>query len=100
LESPVQVVVIGENTTDDAAATLAAAATDTFAFNKTVLRLTENQAIGANLPPALAATIPNLPELKSGKAFAVVCSGFSCQPPIRNVEELRRGLESTLKRPA
>src|ERR1700728_370240 len=98
LESPVQVVVIAENAADDAAAKLTAAATAAFAFNKTVLRLTENQAIAANLPPALAATIPNLPELKSGKSFAVLCSGFSCQPPIKDAEELRRAIESTLKR--
>jgi uncharacterized protein len=99
LESPVQVVLIAENAADDAATKLAAAAaTAAFAFNKTVLRLTANQAVAANLPPALAATIPNLPELKSGKAFAVLCSGFSCQPPIQDAEELRRAIESTLKR--
>jgi uncharacterized protein len=102
LESPVQVVVIAanaaENTADDAAAKLTAAATAAFAFNKTVLRLTENQVIAANLPPALAATIPNLPELRSEKAFAVLCSGFSCQPPVKDAEELRRAIDSTLKR--
>ncbi len=98
LESPVQVVLIAENAADDAATKLAADATAAFAFNKTVLRLTANQAVAANLPPVLAATIPNLPELKSGKAFAVLCSGFSCQPPIQDAEELRRAIESTLKR--
>jgi len=98
LESPVQVVVIAQNQSDDAAAALVAAATAAFVFNKTVLRLTANQAVAGNLPPALAATIPNLPELKSGKAFAVLCSGFSCQPPIQDADELRRALESSLKK--
>jgi uncharacterized protein YyaL (SSP411 family) len=98
LESPVQVVVIAQNQSDDAAAALVAAATAAFVFNKTVLRLTANQAVAGNLPPALAATIPNLPELKSGKAFAVLCSGFSCQPPIKDAGELRRALESTVKK--
>jgi uncharacterized protein YyaL (SSP411 family) len=98
LESPVQVVMIAENAADDATAKLAAAATAAFAFNKTVLRLTENQAIAANLPPALSSTIPNLPELKSGKAFAVLCSGFSCQAPIKDAEELRHAIESALKK--
>ena len=98
LESPVQVVVIAQNQSDDAAAALVAAATAVFAFNKTALRLTVNQAVAGNLPPALAATIPNLPELKSGKAFAVLCSGFSCQPPIQDADELRRALESSLKK--
>jgi uncharacterized protein len=94
LESPVQVVVISENKAD---ADLLIAATAAFAFNKTVIRLNANQAVARNLPPALAATIPNLPQLNSGKPFAVVCSGFSCQPPISDSAELRRGLESTLK---
>jgi uncharacterized protein YyaL (SSP411 family) len=93
LENPVQVVVISENEAD-AGDALAAAANTVFAFNKTVIRLTANQAVAANLPPALAATIPHIPELKSGKAFAVVCSGFACQPPIRDAAELRRVVES------
>jgi uncharacterized protein len=99
LESPVQVVVISQNAADDAATELGAEATAGFAFNKAVLRLSENQAVAANLPLALAATIPNLPEVKSGQAFAVLCSGFSCQPPLRNAAELRKALESTFSRP-
>jgi hypothetical protein len=98
LESPVQVVVVAENGSDDAANGLAAAAAAVFAFNKAVLRLTVNQAVAGNLPPALAATIPNLPELKSGKAFAVLCAGFACQPPIEDTAELGRALASALKR--
>ncbi|MGO8811337.1 MAG: hypothetical protein ACLQJF_17905, partial [Candidatus Sulfotelmatobacter sp.] len=70
----------------------------TFAFNKTALRLSANQAVAENLPPALASTIPNLPELKSGKSFAIICSGFACQPPITDAAELRRVLESATKR--
>jgi uncharacterized protein YyaL (SSP411 family) len=98
LENPVQVVVISENKADGAGGdALAAAANTAFAFNKTVIRLTANQAVAANLPPALAATIPHLPELTSAKAFAVVCSGFACQPPIRDATELRRAVDSALK---
>ncbi|MGA7402010.1 MAG: thioredoxin domain-containing protein [Candidatus Sulfotelmatobacter sp.] len=98
LENPIQVVVVSENEADDAGSALAAAANACFAFNKTALRLTANQAVAKNLPPALASTIPNLPELKSGKAFAVVCSGFTCQPPTRDAKELRRTLELAVKR--
>jgi uncharacterized protein len=90
------VVVISESEADDAGRALAASANTAFAFNKTVIRLTANQAVAANLPPAIAATIPNLPELKSGKAFAVVCSGFACQPPIHDAAELRRALQSAV----
>ncbi len=98
LENPIQVVVVCENDADDAGSTLAAAANASFAFNKSALRLTANQAVAKNLPAALASTIPNLPELKSGKAFAVLCSGFTCQPPTRNAQELRRALELAVNR--
>ncbi len=96
LENPVQVVVIDASASDEAASALASVATSGFAFNKSVLRLTANQAVAGNLPPTLAATIPNLPELKSGRAFAVLCSGFACQPATADPAELRRGLESAL----
>jgi uncharacterized protein YyaL (SSP411 family) len=98
LENPIQVVVISESEADDAGTALASAAHETFAFNKTALRLTANQAVAANLPPALAATIPNLRGLKSSRAFAVVCSGFTCQPPIRDAAELRRALETASRK--
>jgi uncharacterized protein YyaL (SSP411 family) len=95
LENPVQVVVISENKADDGLA-LEASAHAAFAFNKSVLRLTANQVVAANLPPALAATIPHLPELKSGKAFAVVCSGFACQPAIQDAAALGRAVNSAI----
>ena len=87
LENPVQVVVIDASASDEAASALASVATTAFAFNKSVLRLTANQAVAGNLPPTLAATIPNLPQLNLpqlnlGTSFAVLCSGFACQPAI------------------
>ncbi|MGA2375369.1 MAG: thioredoxin domain-containing protein [Candidatus Sulfotelmatobacter sp.] len=97
LENPVQVVVIAERERDETAKSLVAVAVAPFAFNKSVLRLTTNQAVAGNLPPALAATIPNLPRLSAGEAFAVLCSGFACQPPITDPAELRRALHSALQ---
>ncbi len=98
LESPVQVVVIAEDGDEDAAAELYAEAVVPFAFNKSTLRLGANQAVAKNLPPALAATIPNLPNLSSRKSFAVLCSGFACQPPVEDAPELRRVLEAALQK--
>ena len=98
LENPVQVVVIGASGAEQTASALAAVAATAFAFNKSVLRLTANQAVAGNLPPTLAATIPNLPQLSSGESFAVLCSGFACQPPLADPAELRRALESALKK--
>jgi len=99
LESPLQVVVVADSKSEDKANALAVVATAAFTFNKTVLRLTTNQATAVNLPPTLAATIPNLPQLTSHESFAVLCSGFSCQPAITDPAELRRALDSALKVP-
>jgi len=98
LENPVQVVVIGDHEQEEAAKSLAAVAVAAFAFNKSVLRLTTNQAVAGNLPPALAATIPNLPLLNSGKSFAVLCSGFACLPPVTDPADLRRALQSAVQK--
>jgi len=116
LELPVQVVIIAEaqitehqmaddQTTDGQAPKMAdklyATAVAPFSFRKTVLRLTANQAVPENLPPLLAATIPNLPALRSaeaasGKPFALLCSGSSCQPPVYDAHELQRALQMAI----
>jgi hypothetical protein len=66
---------------------------------KTTLRLAANQVVRENLPPALAATIPNLPALGAGKSFAVLCSGSACQPPVFDAAQLRSTLEAALTQP-
>ena len=76
---------------------LGAIAAGFFAFHKTVLKLAASKVVPQNLPPALAETIPQLPALKEGKSAAVVCSGFSCQPPVTDPEQLRRSLGIALK---
>jgi uncharacterized protein YyaL (SSP411 family) len=96
LENPVQVVVISASKDEAAADELYTAAVETFAFNKSALRLTVNEAAAKNLPPALAATIPNLPGSGCGKSFAVLCSGFSCRPPVTDPAELRNALRAAL----
>ena len=89
LDSPIQIVVIADEAAGDVADELYAAAIAPFSFNKTVLRLQPSHAVAANLPPVLAATIPSLPALGSGRSFAVLCSGSTCQPPVFEVDELR-----------
>ena len=88
---PVQVVVIGEGME---AKKLAAIATARYAVNKQVMVLRPEQVTTENLPPVLAETLPHLPELASGSAFAVVCRGTSCQPPTRDPERLLRDINS------
>ncbi len=85
-----QVMIIGS---DELAAQLYSAASASFAFSRSVIKLAANEAVTQNLPPALAETIPNLPGIYSGKTTAVICSGFSCQPPVFDLESLKRLLE-------
>jgi uncharacterized protein len=106
LEPYLQVVVIEaegsqgkvEGKTDEKADELTAVANSAFLFNKSVIRFKASQAVAANLPPALAAAIPNLPQLKTGNSFAVLCSGFSCQPPVIDADELRKQLDLATER--
>jgi uncharacterized protein YyaL (SSP411 family) len=86
-----QVVVVGR---DETAAELYRAAVRPLSLSTAVLRLDADKAVAQNLPPALAETIPNLPALRGGRSFAVVCSGFACQPPIFDAQELAHALGS------
>jgi uncharacterized protein YyaL (SSP411 family) len=90
----VQVVIVGN---DELADKLHAVAVKDFHFGKTALRLETSQATAQNLPAALAVTIPRLPGVTDGKTVAIVCSGFTCQPPISNPEELARVLGQTVR---
>jgi len=84
-----QVVVVGN---DEAAAQLYRAAVRPLGLTTAAVRLDADKVVAQNLPPALAETIPNLPALSERRSFAVVCSGFACQPPIFEAQELARAL--------
>jgi len=58
-----------------------------------VLKLTDNEVTPQNLPPALAETLPALSRVS---ATAVICSGFTCQPPVGDPEQLARLLRQTM----
>ncbi|HXY51416.1 MAG TPA: thioredoxin domain-containing protein [Terriglobales bacterium] len=91
-----QVVVVGQG---EAAAQLRQAAAAPFAFNKTVIALSPNQVVATNLPPALAETIPLLPETRSGEPAAVLCSDRVCLPPVTNPSHLAHALGQALRKP-
>jgi uncharacterized protein YyaL (SSP411 family) len=82
-----QVVIAGSG---PQAEELKAAALKCFSLNKSVVHLPQGEVVPQTLPPALAETIPNLPAIKEGKTVAVVCSNFSCQPPITDTHELEK----------
>ncbi|HMF91050.1 MAG TPA: thioredoxin domain-containing protein, partial [Candidatus Angelobacter sp.] len=86
-----QVVVVGSGEQADK---LRAAAQGRFSLNKSVIHLAQGQAVPQMLPPALAETIPNLPAVKQDKTVAVVCSGFTCQPPVSDASELMKVISS------
>jgi uncharacterized protein YyaL (SSP411 family) len=88
-----QVVVVGE---DEKAEALLKAACAPYAVNLSVVHLTDSETVPQNLPPALAETIPNLPVLKEKKSFAVVCSNFTCLPPIEDPEALGKLLREAI----
>jgi uncharacterized protein YyaL (SSP411 family) len=84
-----QVVICGSGAR---AEQLEAAAFKKLSFNQSVLHLQEGEAVPQMLPPTLAETIPNLPAIKKGHTVAVICSGFSCKPPISEPAELEKVL--------
>jgi len=88
-----QVVVVGE---DERAAELLRAAREPFLVNKSVVHLTDSEAVAQNLPAVLAETIPNLPALKEKKSLAVVCSNFTCLPPLTEADQLAALLRETI----
>ena len=95
LESPAQVVVIAGD--DGNADSLEKTAIAEFSFSKSCLRFAANQVVPSNLPPTLAATLPNLPQIRSGKSFAVLCSGNSCQPPVFEAGKLQDALQTAMQ---
>lgn len=94
-EPHVQVVILKDV---DSSKELERAAVESFALNKTVIVIPKSAAVAQNLPPSLAETIPNLPGSAAG-SVAVVCSGFSCLPPISDPDELRRVLRERAGQP-
>jgi uncharacterized protein len=84
------VVIFGN---DELANRLHKVAVAAYSATKSVIKLAPNQAVPQNLPPALAETIPQMPAVKEGKTVAVVCSGFTCQPPTFDPDQLARGLQ-------
>jgi hypothetical protein len=89
VREPVQVCVVGE---DAGARALEAAALARYAVNQSVVRFGRVQA--GSLPPVLETTLPRLPRVQG--SFAVLCSGHTCQPPVKTPEELTALLQRSL----
>lgn len=92
-----QVAIAGSGET---AEKLKAVAVRFLNLNKSVLHLPEGEVVPQMLPPALGQTIPNLPAIREKKTVAVVCSNFTCQPPISDPAELERTLSASIRNQA
>ena len=89
----VQVVIVGE---DENATRLYQTAMSKYLVNKTAVKMNFNQAVAQNLPPSLAETVPGLQSLKEHKTVAIVCSGFTCQPPTCDHSLLAQQINQTV----
>ncbi|MGH9510801.1 MAG: thioredoxin domain-containing protein [Terriglobales bacterium] len=85
LKPHIQVVILGE---DAKAEELYRASVASFRLGKAVIKLETSKAVALNLPPALSETISHLPVLGDRRSIALVCSNFSCRPPISDPKEL------------
>ncbi len=82
-----QVAIVGEG---DKAEELYKAAVKDFRLGKAVVKFEASRPVAQNLPPTLAETIPELSVAGSQNAMAIICSNFTCQPPISSPEELEQ----------
>jgi uncharacterized protein YyaL (SSP411 family) len=85
LLDPIQVVVVGAGEEADR---LEATAVSGFAVNKTVVHLAPTHLVAGNLPDALAETLLQVPVPVGAKAWAMVCRGRTCMPPITDADTL------------
>ena len=90
LLDPLQVVVVGKGADADQFEALALAG---FGVHKTVVRVEAAHMVPGGLPEALAETVLHVPVPAGAKAWALVCKGRTCLPPITDADELLRALK-------
>jgi uncharacterized protein len=90
LLDPMQVVVVGTGSEADH---LEAIAIARFAVNKAVIRIAPERLVPGGIPEALAETLLNVPRPESAKAWALVCRGRTCMPPVTDSETLLQTLQ-------
>jgi uncharacterized protein YyaL (SSP411 family) len=90
LLDPLQVVVVGSG---PEASRLEATAMARFAVNKTVLRIKSQRLVPGGIPEALEETLLEVPRPEGVEAWALVCCGRTCLPPVTSAEALLEALE-------
>jgi uncharacterized protein len=89
LLDPVQVVIVGSGPEADR---MEATAVAGFAVNKTVMRIESSWLVPGELPDALAETLLQVPKPDGVGAWALVCRGRTCLPPVTDPEALLQAL--------
>jgi len=85
LVDPIQVVVVGSGPDADE---LEATAVAGFSVGKSVMRFAPDQLVPDNLPSALAETLLSVPAPAGADAWALVCRGRTCVPPVTDSKAL------------
>ncbi len=89
LLDPVQVVIVGSGTKADR---MEATAVAGFAVNKTVIRIDSSKLVSGEIPEALAETLLQVPTPSGTSAWALICRGRTCLPPVTDAEALLKAL--------
>lgn len=89
LLDPVQVIVVGSGRQ---AESLEAHAISGFAVNKMVVRVAPAALVPGGLPEALEETLLPAPKPAGSEAWALVCRGRTCVPPITDPDALEKAL--------
>jgi len=94
LADPVQIAIVGSGPEADRMETTAVAG---FAINKTVIRIETSKLVAGELPEALAETLLQVPLAAGGSAWALVCRGRTCMPPVAEPEALLSAIAAPSK---
>lgn len=91
LLDPVQIIVVGAGPEAEQLKFIAGAS---FAVNKTVMSIDPARIAPGQLPEAIEETLLPAPAPAGAPAWALLCRGRTCLPPISEAEDLRRALQS------
>ncbi len=91
LLDPIQIVIVGSGSR---ASELEVAAQAGYAPNKTVIHLDAARIVSGGIPEGLAETLLLVPPPAGAEAWALVCKGRTCLPPITDPEALAGAIGS------
>jgi uncharacterized protein YyaL (SSP411 family) len=90
LLDPLQVVIVGSPAESEALEALAVAG---YAIQKSVFRISPERLVPGGVPEVLAETLLKMPSSERAKAWAFVCRGRSCMPPVTDSDALLEVLD-------